>query len=127
MSPGSSSRAGAPGGHLRITQVRSAITTKPKHRGTLRALGLRGVGRSRVLSDSPELQGMLSRVRHLVDVVPASADEADEQRARLGAARQARARARGEARSDTASAAPAARTRATKARTRPTKTAKENA
>ena len=34
----------APGPHLRVTQVRSAIGTKPKHRGTLRALGLRGIG-----------------------------------------------------------------------------------
>jgi large subunit ribosomal protein L30 len=53
---------------LRVTQVRSSIGTKPKHRGTLRALGLRGVGRSRVVADSPTLRGMLSRVSHLVEV-----------------------------------------------------------
>ena len=29
---------------LRVTQTRSAIGSKPKHRGTLRALGLRGIG-----------------------------------------------------------------------------------
>jgi Ribosomal protein L30p/L7e len=33
---------------LRVTQIRSAIGTKPKHRGTLRALGLRGIGQENV-------------------------------------------------------------------------------
>ncbi len=32
----------APGPHLKVTQMRSAIGAKPKTRGTLRALGLRG-------------------------------------------------------------------------------------
>ncbi len=62
-------------GWLRVTQVRSAIGTKPKHRGTLRALGLRGIGRSNVLPDRPEIRGMLARVPHLVDVTPATEDE----------------------------------------------------
>ncbi len=53
---------------LKITQVRSAIGTKPKQRGTLRALGLRGVGKSNVIEDGPVLQGMLARVPHLVSV-----------------------------------------------------------
>jgi large subunit ribosomal protein L30 len=60
---------------LRVTQVRSAIGTKPKHRGTLRALGLRGIGRTNVLPDRPEIHGMLARVPHLVVVTPASEDE----------------------------------------------------
>jgi len=53
---------------LRVTQVRSAIGSKPKHRGTLRALGLRGVGRVNDLPDRPEIRGMLARVTHLVSV-----------------------------------------------------------
>ncbi len=53
---------------LKITQVRSAIGTKPKQRGTLRALGLRGIGKSNVLTDKPEVRGMLARVPHLVTV-----------------------------------------------------------
>ncbi len=53
---------------LKITQIRSAIGTKPKQRGTLRALGLRGIGKSNVLTDKPEVQGMLARVPHLVTV-----------------------------------------------------------
>ena len=56
------------GGSLKVTQVRSAIGTKPKHRGTLRALGLRGVGQSNVLPDRGEIRGMLSRVPHLVRI-----------------------------------------------------------
>lgn len=56
------------GGVLRVTQVRSAIATKPKHRGTLRALGLRGIGQSNDLPDRPEIRGMLARVPHLVCV-----------------------------------------------------------
>ena len=53
---------------LRVTQVRSAIGAKPKHRGTLRALGLRGIGQVNDLPDRPEIRGMLARVPHLVEV-----------------------------------------------------------
>ena len=58
-------------GWLRVTQIKSAIGTKPKHRGTLRALGLRGIGRTNVLPDRPEIRGMLARVPHLVEVTTA--------------------------------------------------------
>lgn len=53
---------------LKVTQVRSQIGTKPKTRGTLRALGLRRLGDSNVLPDRPEIRGMLHRVPHLVTV-----------------------------------------------------------
>ena len=53
---------------LKVTQVRSSIGTKPKHRGTLRALGLRRLGQSNVLPDRPEIRGMIARVPHLVTV-----------------------------------------------------------
>ena len=53
---------------LRVTQVRSAIGTKPKQRGTLRALGLGRIGRTRTLPDRPEIRGMLAKVPHLVNV-----------------------------------------------------------
>jgi large subunit ribosomal protein L30 len=56
------------GATLRVTQTRSAISTKPKHRGTLRALGLRGIGQSNELPDRPEIRGMIARVPHLVRV-----------------------------------------------------------
>jgi large subunit ribosomal protein L30 len=53
---------------VKVTQVRSSIGTKPKHRGTLRALGLRGIGQSNVLADRPEIRGMIARVPHLIEV-----------------------------------------------------------
>jgi large subunit ribosomal protein L30 len=53
---------------LKVTQVRSTIGTKPKQRGTLRALGLGRIGRSHVLPDRPEIRGMLRRVPHMVTV-----------------------------------------------------------
>jgi large subunit ribosomal protein L30 len=55
-------------GRLLVTQTRSAIGTKPKHRGTLRALGLRGIGQTNDLPDRPEIRGMIARVPHLVSV-----------------------------------------------------------
>jgi large subunit ribosomal protein L30 len=53
---------------LKVTQVHSQIGTKPKTRGTLRALGLRRPGDTNVLPDRPEIRGMLRRVPHLVTV-----------------------------------------------------------
>jgi len=53
---------------LRITQTRSQIGQSQRHRGTLRALGLGKIGRSAEHKDSPQLQGMLRQVRHLVTV-----------------------------------------------------------
>ncbi len=83
------------GGDLKVTQVRSAICSKPKHRGTLRALGLRGVGRSRILPDRPEIRGMIARVPHLITVEPAAADETAAQHLRTQATRTARRAAEG--------------------------------
>jgi large subunit ribosomal protein L30 len=60
-------------GRLVVTQVRSAIGSKPKHRGTLRALGLRGIGQSNDLPDRPEIRGMIARVPHLLTVEEVSA------------------------------------------------------
>jgi len=54
--------------HLKVTQVRSGIGTKPKHRGTLRALGLGRIGKSNTLPDRPEVRGMIAKVPHLVQV-----------------------------------------------------------
>ncbi len=53
---------------LKVTQIKSAIGTKPKHRGTLRALGLGRIGKSHLLPDRPEIRGMIARVPHLVMV-----------------------------------------------------------
>jgi large subunit ribosomal protein L30 len=53
---------------LRITLVRSPIGTTYRHRATLSALGLRHVSQTVEQADTPQLQGMLSKVGHLVKV-----------------------------------------------------------
>ena len=53
---------------LKITQTRSSIGQSQRHRGTLRALGLGKIGRSVEKDESPQLAGMLRKVRHLVRV-----------------------------------------------------------
>jgi large subunit ribosomal protein L30 len=53
---------------VRITQTRSQIGQSQKHRGTLRALGLGKIGRTAEHTESPQLDGMLRKVRHLVKV-----------------------------------------------------------
>ena len=53
---------------VKVTQIRSQIGQSERHRGTLRALGLGKIGRSREHQESPELAGMLRKVRHLVKI-----------------------------------------------------------
>jgi large subunit ribosomal protein L30 len=53
---------------LKITQVRSQIGQSERHRGTLRALGLGKIGRTAEHEDSPQVAGMLRKVRHLVRI-----------------------------------------------------------
>ena len=53
---------------VKITQVKSQIGQSGRHRGTLRALGLGKIGRSVEHAESPQLAGMLRKVRHLVKV-----------------------------------------------------------
>ena len=53
---------------VKITQVRSTIGQTAKHRGTLRALGLGKIGRTVEQKESPQLEGMLRKVRHLVRI-----------------------------------------------------------
>jgi large subunit ribosomal protein L30 len=61
-----------------VTQTRSAIGTKPKQRGCLRALGLGRIGKSNTLPDRPEIRGIIARIPHLVDVQPAHAGSGDQ-------------------------------------------------
>jgi large subunit ribosomal protein L30 len=57
---------------VKITQVRSTIGQSDRHIGTLRALGLGKIGRSAEHTDTPQLQGQLRQIRHLVTVEAAS-------------------------------------------------------
>jgi large subunit ribosomal protein L30 len=53
---------------IKVTQTRSAIGSKPKQRGTLRALGLGRIGKTNTLPDRPEIRGQIAKVPHLVKV-----------------------------------------------------------
>ena len=53
---------------VRVTQVRSTIGVQRQHRGTLRALGLGRIGKTRLHDDSPTLRGMLRQVDYLIRV-----------------------------------------------------------
>jgi large subunit ribosomal protein L30 len=53
---------------VRVTQVRSVIGTRKEHRGTLRALGLHGIGTSHVHEDSPTFRGMVQNVAYLLTI-----------------------------------------------------------
>jgi large subunit ribosomal protein L30 len=72
---------------LVVTQVRSSIGAKPKHRGTLRALGLGRIGKSNTLPDRPEIRGMIAKVPHMITV-----DEEAEAPAKKAAATKASAK-----------------------------------
>lgn len=71
---------------LHVRQVRSSIGTKPKHRGTLRALGLGRIGKSNTLPDRPEIRGQIARVPHLI--VVEQVDEATATKAKKAPAKK---------------------------------------
>jgi large subunit ribosomal protein L30 len=53
---------------LKLRQTRSGIGQSQRHRGTLRALGLGKIGRTAEQENTPVIQGMLRKVRHLVEI-----------------------------------------------------------
>lgn len=57
-----------PDSRIRITLRRSLIGQKPKTRATVRSLGLRKLHASVEHSDTPDIRGMVHRVRHMVEV-----------------------------------------------------------
>ena len=55
---------------LRVTQERSRNGSNTRQIGTLRSLGLRRIGHTVDVEDTPQARGMLHAVRHLVSVAP---------------------------------------------------------
>jgi large subunit ribosomal protein L30 len=53
---------------LKVTQVKSVIGSKGDLKRTVRALGLKRIRDTRVHDDTPQIRGMLHKVRHLVRV-----------------------------------------------------------
>jgi large subunit ribosomal protein L30 len=54
---------------LRITQRKSRNGSDLRQLDTLRSLGLRRIGHTVAREDSPQVRGMVHKVRHLVEVV----------------------------------------------------------
>jgi large subunit ribosomal protein L30 len=53
---------------VKVKQVRSAAGSNPSQKATLAALGLGRIGKAVERKDSPQLQGQLRVVSHLVEV-----------------------------------------------------------
>ncbi|MGO9823531.1 MAG: 50S ribosomal protein L30 [Solirubrobacteraceae bacterium] len=53
---------------LKVTQRKSRNGCDKRQLATLRSLGLRRIGHTVEVADSPQIRGMLHKVRHLVEV-----------------------------------------------------------
>ena len=53
---------------LKVTQIRSVIGSIENHKRTVRALGLKRIRDEKVHADTPQIRGMIHKVRHLVRV-----------------------------------------------------------
>ena len=52
----------------KVTQVKSKNGSTQRQLDTLRSLGLRRIGQTVEVRDTPQARGMLHRVRHLIKV-----------------------------------------------------------
>lgn len=55
-------------GKIKVTQVKSAIKHTVRQKRTLEALGLRKLHHTVELEGTPQILGMVSKVKHLVEV-----------------------------------------------------------
>jgi large subunit ribosomal protein L30 len=53
---------------MRITQLKSKNGSDKRQLDTLRSLGLRRIGHTVEIDDTPQTRGMVHRVRHLVRI-----------------------------------------------------------
>ena len=53
---------------MKVTQVKSKNGSDKQQLATLRSLGLRRIGHTVDVKDTPQARGMVHRVRHLVKV-----------------------------------------------------------
>ncbi|MBQ8707623.1 MAG: 50S ribosomal protein L30 [Succinivibrionaceae bacterium] len=53
---------------IKVTQTRSSIGRIPAHRETLRCLGLRRIGHTVEVKDTPSIRGMIKTVYYMVKV-----------------------------------------------------------
>ena len=55
-------------GKIKVTQVKSAIKKPLRQKRTLEALGLRKLHQTIEVEATPQIRGMVAKVRHLVEV-----------------------------------------------------------
>ncbi|MCI2284873.1 50S ribosomal protein L30 [Colwellia sp. MSW7] len=53
---------------VKVTQVKSSIGRLPKHRATLKGLGLRRINHTVELEDTPSVRGMINKVIYMIKV-----------------------------------------------------------
>ena len=53
---------------VKVTQIKSSIGRLPKHRATLKGLGLRRINHTVELEDTPSVRGMINKVYYMVKV-----------------------------------------------------------
>ncbi|MCP4272124.1 MAG: 50S ribosomal protein L30 [Gammaproteobacteria bacterium] len=53
---------------LKVTQVKSSIGRLPKHKATLTGLGLRRIGHTVELEDTPSVRGMINAINYMVRI-----------------------------------------------------------
>ena len=53
---------------VKVTQTKSSIGRLPKHRATLKGLGLRRIRHTVELEDTPSVRGMINSVYYMVKV-----------------------------------------------------------
>ena len=53
---------------LKITLIKSIISTQPKHKDCVRGLGLRRMHHTVTLQDDPRIRGMINKVGYLLSV-----------------------------------------------------------
>nr|WP_298681937.1 50S ribosomal protein L30 [uncultured Dongia sp.] len=58
-------------GKVKVTQIGSSIGRPADQVGTLKALGLDKMNRTREVDDTPSVRGMLRKVQHLLLIEPA--------------------------------------------------------
>jgi large subunit ribosomal protein L30 len=64
---------------LKITLVKSPIGYAQDQKNTVKALGLGKMWRTVVKNDTPDIRGMVNKVRHLVKVEPFEDSEGGQQ------------------------------------------------
>lgn len=53
---------------VKVTQIRSTIGKLPKHKATVRGLGLRRIGHTVELEDTQAVRGMINKVSYMIRV-----------------------------------------------------------